>query len=225
MKRFILFPVAFLLTTVTFSQVDSSAQVKLTRKFKNLLPEGYIVIDSAQSDFNGDKLKDVALVLEYAGDKNYEFDSSRAIYILKNTGKGYIINAKCFSAILSKGDGGVHGDPYDGISFKKNVLKINHFGGSAWKWTDSYVFRYQHNNWELIGTCGDSFWVLDACESNTIGNYGRNFVDVNFSTKRMHVIKRDKCTLIKDEWTSFTSFPKVTLNDFYINGDYLSSVK
>ncbi len=67
------------------------------------------------------------------------------------------------------------GDPFEGIEIKNNVLLISHFGGSSWKWTNVDKYRFQNNQFELIGYTSN-FGKL--CE------YWANF-DFNISTGKI----------------------------------------
>src|SRR2546423_1012913 len=120
MKHFLLLINTIFSVHIVLSQniVDSFTQKEITKKFKDIIPEGYIVIDTAESDFDNNNLKDIAFVLKV---NNYNSDTSRAIIITKNVGGKYEVVAKCLNAILCEGCGGIFGDQYAGVSFKKNM--------------------------------------------------------------------------------------------------------
>jgi hypothetical protein len=144
----------FNLTAFIFCGVQSFAQVtddaverRLTQEFQSFIPAGYIVFDTATAGFDTDGQKDIAIA---AMQKDMP-DSSRYPVVLKNNNNTYIASSKCNAAILCRGCAGVFGDPHAGISLSKNVLAINHYGGSAWRWTNNISFRFQNNQWRLIG--------------------------------------------------------------------------
>ena len=56
------------------------------------------------------------------------------------------------TAIGRSEDGGMMGDPFSGVEITKNILIINHSGGSSWKWNDTNKFRFQKGDFYLIGT-------------------------------------------------------------------------
>ena len=146
--------------------------------------------------------------------------------ILQKTATGYIIAAKCSNAVLCAECGGIFGDPYAGISFTRNVLNITHYGGSAWRWSSNFTFRFQHKQWELIGISGDSYWNLGDCDGNGVGNAGRNMKEVNFSTKKMHIIETadTNCTPKTDKWVKIKSYRKITLDNFDVQEDYFKEI-
>ncbi|RTZ46441.1 hypothetical protein EJ377_19600 [Chryseobacterium arthrosphaerae] len=43
------------------------------------------------------------------------------------------------------------GNPYEGISIKNKTIIVSHFGGSRQKWHYTHRYRFQNNNWYLIG--------------------------------------------------------------------------
>jgi len=46
---------------------------------------------------------------------------------------------------------GIMGDPFQEIAIKKGILIIYHSGGSSWKWNTTENYRFQNNQFELIG--------------------------------------------------------------------------
>ena len=61
------------------------------------------------------------------------------------------------------------GDPFEGIEIKNGILIINHWGGSSWKWSLSDKYRFQNNQFQLIGhtsNCGKpcEYWM--NCDFN-----------------------------------------------------------
>lgn len=212
-----------LLSSNLFAQLtDEKAQQILTATFKKYIPTNHTVIDSASSDYNSDGLMDIVIV---SADKNNP-SNNRSISILQKLKKGYQIAAQCMDAVLCADCGGIFGDPYSGISFKKNVLIIYHYGGSAWRWTANFTFRFQKNDWQLIGISNDSYWNLGECDGGA-GIAGRNFAEVNFSTQKIHLIKTKdtNCTPETDVWKKIKAYKKVSLQKFNIQENYLKQIE
>ena len=205
--------------------MDEASQKELTKKFAAFIPDSLIVIDTATSDFNNDGLRDVAVVLEYNAGLGEYGGTSRQLFILQKTKTGYFVSAKCNAAILCQGCGGIFGDPYAGITFKKNVLTINHYGGSSWRWSSNFTFRFQNKQWEMIGITSDSYWINAGCDNVEDG--ARNLSDANFSTRKMHLIitEGESCKPKANKWVTLKSYPKVTLNNFNAEEDYWNMIK
>jgi hypothetical protein len=209
----------------SFAQMmDEATQKKLTKKFAAFIPDSLIVIDTATSDFNSDGLRDVAVVLAYNTNPEQDGGFNRQLLVLQQTKTGYSVSAKCNAAILCQGCGGVFGDPYAGITFKKNVLTINHYGGSSWRWASNYTFRFQNIRWEMIGMTADSYWINAGCDNVEDG--ARNLSDANFSTRKMHLIETEgeNCKPKANRWVKLKSYPKVTLNNFNAEEDYWKEI-
>lgn len=202
---------------------DDAVKEKLTRQFKPFLSPKETVMDTAIADFNKDGLNDLLIVSENIADE----EQNRSLIILSNSANGFVVSAKSKAAVLCKTCGGVFGDPYAGISVNKNVLDIYHYGGSNWKWTNNFTFRFQNNQWELIGISNDSFFSGDDCNGDGVGTAGQNLKEVNFSTKKVHIIKTKEtnCKPFLNKWYTLKSFNKILLNNFDVDKDYFESLK
>ncbi len=115
-----------------------------SNSLSSFTPEGYLLKDSLKCDLNLDGIIDYLLVLK---DKNEEVaeigETLRPIYILEGIKEGgYRLAEKNDSIVLSKNDGGAFGDPYAGLVAKKNYFSIEHYGGSNWRWSRIYTFKY-----------------------------------------------------------------------------------
>jgi hypothetical protein len=221
--KFVFFLLLFFACSNLFGQIeDDAVKQTLTKQFSRFIAKGYTVFDTATSDFNTDGLTDMLLVTT----NKSEMNDSRKLMILQKNSAGYLISAICDNAILCKECGGIFGDPYAGISFKKNVLNINHYGGSAWRWSSNFTFRFQNKRWELIGIYQDYYWNMDDCNGKGVGYAGQNLKEVNFSTKRMHIIetKDTDCTPKTDKWVPIKAFKKINLDNFNVQDDYLKTI-
>jgi hypothetical protein len=75
----------------------------------------------------------------------------RVIAINKKENDKWILWKKYKGAILSSNEGGMMGDPFQGLVIKKNCIVIDEYGGSSSKWGRTLTFRYQNGDFELIG--------------------------------------------------------------------------
>lgn len=216
-----------MLVCISFSTAqniaDASIKATVTKDFRPYLFAGTIVLDTAAGDFNSDGMTDFVIVSEDSIDK----EKSRSLLILSGTKDGYSISSKCAAALLCEGCGGVFGDPYAGIDLNKNVLNLYNYGGSNWKWSSNYTFRFQNNQWELIGMSHDSYFSAEDCEGKGVGFAGQNLKEINFSTKKIHVIETEgtNCKPKINKWHAVKSFKKIILNNFNVEEDLFASIK
>jgi hypothetical protein len=203
-----------------------TALPKSAKTIEAFIPTTWFILDSAKGDFNADKLLDIVLVIANEKENvedNFEYECNRAILILQKTKEGYILSSFTKEGVLCKQCGGIFGDPYAKIFLEENVLTINHYGGSNWRWTQDYTFRFQQKEWQLIGISKDSYFDGSDCDGEGVGNAGRNLVEVNFSTSKIHVIqtKGTACKPYKDVWLRCKKKPLISLSQFDVSADYL----
>ena len=100
----------------------------------------YSILEEIQTDIDGDGQEETLRLLEYG---NEEDGLERQIRLYQNFSDTSVLWKVYDSAILSSHDGGVMGDPFEGISVQDSSLSIVHYGGSSWSWSliDDYVFR------------------------------------------------------------------------------------
>lgn len=163
------------------------------------VPKGYDTLDGGfvKGDLNKDGKEDVVLAL-YSKQEDIERSDApdRILIVLLSTSKGLVKVGISKEILMCKVCGGIFGDPWEGVEIVKDILVIKHYGGSAWRWSDTQKFRYQNGRMYLIGSTYDSFWVNANCDD--IGNGSRNYRDVNWVTGDEEMIKRDEnCTLIE----------------------------
>jgi hypothetical protein len=168
-----------------FSYPTINSQGKDVESF---IPKDWTLLDSVQGDLNKDNCKDLVLVIQHKDsvqlDENSELTQPRMLLILfYNKAKNlYNLAEKSESFILPHDDSYMT-DPYVGMSISnKGVLTIEFefFAtmGSYGSSTSSYKFRYQNNEFALIGA--DDYYVHRAT-----GEFGeRSF---NFLTKKLKV--------------------------------------
>lgn len=123
----------FLFCLITYGQ---------DKNLNRFVPVGFSIMDKSKGDFTGDGIIDVILALK-SRDENSNTDAARPLLILQGTGKGqYKLITRNDSVVLCLGCGGVHGDPYAGVTIKRHYFSIEHLGGSGWRWTRVMTFKY-----------------------------------------------------------------------------------
>lgn len=181
--------------------------------YKDFIPAGCDTLAMATGDLNKDGKDDIVLAL-YDTAENSNMDAARLLVILFRTDAGYMLKAKSDQLLLCKGCGGVFGDPFNGIDINKNVLTVNHYGGSAWRWSYISKYRYQNNDFYLIGKTDYSYWDVKNCDK--YGEFaGTSFEETNFVTGD-HVLKKisENCKLLADKKDKVKIRPLVKLVNY-----------
>jgi hypothetical protein len=190
----------------------------------SFIPKGYDTLSVVTGDLNKDKTDDVAMVLFHKrenadGAANVDMDSlpPRLLILLFKDGSQYKLAGKSASAIMCKPCGGAFGDPFQVISIKRGILVINHYGGSNWRWSYNHKFRFQNNDWFLIGQTSFSYWCVEMCDK--LNDFaGLKYEDINFITgqyKKKEI--SEDCKLLVSKNGKKTIAPLEQLSDFIID--------
>ena len=140
--------------------VDPTASPTPTPNAERPLPEAALVLlelsdidrvmDQAAGDLNGDGLEDWAVVIERPSEaeepSEYFTDAPRTLAIILGDGDGgYTLGQSNDHFIRRDTQGGVYGDPYEGIFIENGELHYKDYGGSAWRWGNSYTFSWRYD--------------------------------------------------------------------------------
>ena len=199
----------------------------LSQDFRSFIPNDYDTLDDgvARGDLNKDGIEDIVIVVgpKWEQDENWSEKASdsnvapRLLMILFGTDSGYVQIAKNDKAILCKDCGGIFGDPFAGIEINKNVLSINHYGGSNWRWGYTHKFRFQDKDFFLIGQIKYSFLAVENCEK--LNDFaGTKYEDINFVTGQyeMKEISED-CKLLENKKGKRKIEQLISLSNFEID--------
>jgi len=109
-----------------------------------------------EADLNGDGRADAALVIsngEFAADANGQPTFVKHVLVLALRGSDDKLHRSMVSdtAVLDGNEGGVFGDPFDGLLIERGTVVISHYGGSRDRWSYTHRYRYQNGQWMLIG--------------------------------------------------------------------------
>jgi hypothetical protein len=184
--RYFLGIILIFMTGVVSGQTVLSKIPASGTSYSAFVPTGYDTLAIARGDLNNDKLEDLALVLKSVKEDDKNADPNveppgRLLVILFKGAEGYKTAAISDSAILCFSCGGIFGDPFADISINRNVIVINHYGGSAWRWELTHRFRYQQNDFYLIGQTDHSYWNVKMCDK--LKDFaGTHLKDVNYLT-------------------------------------------
>ncbi|WP_139920190.1 hypothetical protein [Hymenobacter sp. DG01] len=159
---------------------DSAALVQ------QFVPAGYRLLDMETGDLNRDAYPDKLLVLDSVQtDTTGVLGSAalRPLLVLTSNAQGqYTLAARNDNAAMCSGCGGMMGDPYQGLTIKNGYFSVEHYGGSAWRWTHIVTFKYNptDHHWYLHREGGDSFHAADPDKVETHVKTIRDFGRVRF---------------------------------------------
>lgn len=186
---------SFLLLTISCFVISQEIP-KNGKNISTFVPDKWKILEQIEGDLNKDKLSDVVLIIEDTNPdnifQNENLGSSiintnpRYLLILFKTEKGYVLQEINKTFLPSEGDveSPCLADPLmdGGIEIKNGsvVLALNYWMscGSWYTGTDIYTFRYQKNEFELIGFDSNEFHRASG---------EMNATSINFSTKKMSI--------------------------------------
>lgn len=116
---------------------------------ENFAPTGFKIIEDKMGDLDSDGISERIIV--YDTNDTTEDGIVRELQILKKSNSDWAIWKKSRNAILKSQEGGMSGDPFEGIEVLKGLLIIKFSGGSSWKWSYKDKYRFQKGELELIG--------------------------------------------------------------------------
>jgi hypothetical protein len=153
----------------------------------SFVPKGWLKLHTVFGDFNKDGIKDVAIVVIDSVHEKITMEGNRSLVILKGTKNGYALSSYCDSAFLCHSCGGVRGEPFESLSFDGNQLILKHIVGSAYRSEMKTKFRYQNEDWVLIGETISGCYLNSSCDSQQ--RFGGLFTyDKNYLTGK-HILK------------------------------------
>lgn len=162
-------------STVT-STTNTTANTEIN--IETFLPKGYTLIEQTITDLNKDGNKDHILFIKGTDKKNFVQDehrglldrNRRGLIVLFKNGEDYDVvlkNVSCFSS--ENEEGGAYYAPELSIRSEKGNIYIDYAHGRYGGWT--FTFRYQHNDFELIGYDATAMRSGPVTDSETSINY------------------------------------------------------
>jgi hypothetical protein len=143
---------------------DDYEENSLPSNAHDFIPQEYGLLGSARGDLNRDSLEDMVLVLYKKGEDTSDMDHPAKRPLLLLIGQPdstYKLAAKNDNAVYCKNCGGMLGAPFQDIVIKNGYFSVEHYGGSAWRWTRTITFKYaaEENKWYLHKDGHESFHV------------------------------------------------------------------
>jgi len=151
-----------------YSLSNSEASPTNPKDIHSLVPSGWKIMTKdddpviAEGDLNKDGIPDVATVIEQKESTSDE-EPSRALLIAFGTrNDSYTLSIIADNVILKADEGGVWGDPFESLSIDRGSVVVSDHGGSNWRWYNKYRFRFQEDDWYLIGATMGSYYTLTS---------------------------------------------------------------
>jgi hypothetical protein len=138
-----------------------------------------------EADLNGDGRPDAAFVISNGANLNDPNVTKHVLVLALRGGDGKLHRSIVNDAAVLDGDeGGVFGDPFQGLSVQRGVVEIQHYGGSRDRWSFTHKYRFQNGQWELIG--------LEVGNMDTLDLEHYDDQDINLSTGLVNAKKRGR---------------------------------
>lgn len=209
-----IFSIIFITCSIcTFCQTELPVLKKQGSAINQLIPHDWKILASTNGDLNKDHQDDLVFVIQNTDQKKLHRNEDglgrdtvdlnpriMAIYFKDSTSGLFMKHIQCNDFIILS-DSPTMDEPFEGIEItQKGTLKIKfNFWYNAGSWFTSnhtYIFRYQNNEFTLIG--------YSSMETHR-GTGEIEEYSVNFSTKKMSIstgtISDDKPTNVT--WKSF----------------------
>lgn len=171
-------------------------------------PKGWFILKEAQGDLNKDGLKDTALILAPDGEKSEDLSAATGertlALLLANPDGSLSLSASKGGFILGKWDGGMMGDPLQDFLIDRGAVVIGIYGGSRDRWGMTYRFRWQNNDWHLIGYTTLAADNLELTSTTIDANWNTGDVEIT-SMKEGNVTSKRRVS---------KKFPPLTLREF-----------
>jgi len=148
---------------------------------------GPIQISESYGDLDKDGIDEKVVVIDTGVKLNA--GTKRQILIYKKSNNEWELWHTSEGAIVS---GGYMLSSFETLTIERGCIVIRHFGGSRGKWFTTHRFRYQNDDWELIGATINNYTMCEISET----------FDFNFSTGKMiHTKELEICEDGKDAKT------------------------
>lgn len=168
----------------------------LSNELLEFVPKNYSVLGSESGDLNLDGINDYILVLKKDDEEilsNVVDNPERRplLILLRNKNNKLQLVKRNDNTVYCVDCGGMMGDPFTGITIKNGYFSVEHYGGSAWRWTKIITYKYskQENEWFLYKDSSEGF---HASESEKVGSKIR-------TTKDFGKIKFEDFDIYKEE--------------------------
>lgn len=155
------------------SEIGSTETSNISSDINSFIPKGWHILErvkgqpaKVEGDLNNDGINDVAMVIEGTSTTQGEAAPRSLMILLGNKNKSYSLSVTAQKAVLLSNEGGVFGDPFENITIDRGSVLLSFYGGSNYRWFNSYRFRFQDNGWYLIGATIGSYYDATRTREN-----------------------------------------------------------
>ncbi|MNO12223.1 hypothetical protein D3C76_18290 [compost metagenome] len=145
------------------AKTESEEEPMKTKDIHALVPSGWGVLIkdgpvTAEGDLNKDGILDAAAIIEQQTSETDEAPSRALLIAFGTENESYSLSIIADNVILKADEGGIWGDPFESLSIERGSVVVSDYGGSNWRWYNKYRYRFQNDDWYLIGaTMGEYF--------------------------------------------------------------------
>jgi hypothetical protein len=115
------------------------------------VPLNYTVLDSAAGDLDCDQVDELVVAYNIWQEIDPNENIPRELIIYKKENESWKPWKSSLQALYGSRDGGMMGDPFGEIKIADGDVHISQSGGSSWKWSHKDVYRFQNNEFYLVG--------------------------------------------------------------------------
>jgi len=173
---------------ITSPSTIQTEEVPVPAVLKKFVPKGYQALNMTKGDLNLDAYPDVIMVLKKIGEEETTDDSEHPekrplLILIGQPDKSYKLAARSENTVYCYKCGGIMGDPFSGITIKKGYFTVEHFGGSAWRWTRFVTYKYSASdkNWYLHKDGHESYHATEPDKGKTTTYTVKDFGKVPFT--------------------------------------------
>ncbi|WP_113616957.1 hypothetical protein [Chitinophaga flava] len=178
------------------AQKQKNADATIPRQLAPFIPKGYLILDTTSGDLNLDPYPDMIMVLYKPGEDStsdvVEHPEKRPLLILLGQpDHSYKLAARNDNVVYCVDCGGIMGDPFESVVIKNGYFSVEHYGGSAWRWTRIITFKYSPTDkyWYLHKDGGDSFHASEPDKVTSKVRTSKDFGKVPFN--KFDIYKKD----------------------------------
>lgn len=133
----------------TIESVEESTQQ--SEFLEDKIPNTYNRVGMADGDLYDDDEGSNERVEIYDTDEQGEWGIIREARIYRWDENKWKLWKIVRGGLLGDESGGMMGDPFDGVKVENGCIVLRHWGGSREKWAYTHRYRYQNDQFELIG--------------------------------------------------------------------------
>ena len=116
------------------------------------LPADLKMLSKAQGDLTKNGIDEQVFVVEpLVEEAEYMEAPPRRVQVYRLAEGEWQLWQEIPGGVLSADEGGMFGDPFQEVTIKRGALVIEHYGGSRIRWHYTHRFRWQNEQWQLIG--------------------------------------------------------------------------